>query len=130
MNTRELKIAASVLSKTGRDKPADGVLRDELRRQRELPPQSSATVARGIFAYYRWLGWLDKAAPLEVCIRRAQELQELFNRTPSQFTEADLLARAIPSWTAGTMNVSPAWCRALQAEPRLWLRARLGHGAE
>ena len=130
VNTRELKIAATVLSKTGRDKPADGVLRDELRRQRELPPQSSAAVARGIFAYYRWLGWLDTSAKLEVSIRRAQELQDLFNRTPSQFTDADLLARAIPPWTAETMDVSPAWCRALQAEPRLWLRARLGQGAE
>ena len=118
-----------MLSKTGRDQPADGVLRDELRRQRELPPQSSAAVARGLFAYYRWLGWLDKAGALDASIRRALELQDILNRTPSRFTDADLRARAIPSWTAETMDVSPAWCRALQAEPRLWLRARLGQGA-
>ena len=128
VTTKELTIATTVLRNTGRDKPADGALRDELRRQRGLPPQSSTAVAQGIFAYHRWLGWIDKTAPLTVSIVRALEMQGTFNRNPAHFTDADLRAHAIPAWAQDAMEVTADWCRALQAEPRLWLRARKGRG--
>jgi len=36
----------------------------------------------------------------------------------------------VPDWVREATDVSPAWLRAIQSEPRLWLRARTGHGRE
>ncbi|MGH7972811.1 MAG: RsmB/NOP family class I SAM-dependent RNA methyltransferase, partial [Limisphaerales bacterium] len=42
--------------------------------------------------------------------------------------DEDLVARAVPAWVKEEMEVSAEWARALQAEPKLWLRARPGQG--
>jgi 16S rRNA (cytosine967-C5)-methyltransferase len=85
-------------------------------------------ISRAVFAYYRWLGWLDPVKPLATQIPQALELAERFRKQPAAFTDEDLIARGVPAWVSGQATVTSAWMRALQAEPRLWLRARPGRG--
>jgi len=128
LNTQVLKIVETVLRKCSREKPADSVLRAELKRQRGVTAENAASAARAIFAVYRWRGWVDEASSINEQVEEAVALQERFDRTPESFSDEELLAHAIPGWTANQVDVSPAWVRALQQEPKLWLRARLGQG--
>ena len=128
MNERVIQIVESVIRQTSRTTPADGVLRIELKRQRELPPDLARKAARAVFAIFRWQGWIDSASPIVEQIEEAMELQERFGKAPASFPDEELLAHAVPSWISSEMDVTPSWLRSLQAEPRLWLRARLGQG--
>jgi 16S rRNA (cytosine967-C5)-methyltransferase len=83
-----------------------------------------------VFAYYRWRGWLSEPAPRLAQIAHAVRLADRFSGEPASFTDPELAARAVPAWVARHLDVTPAWARALQAEPRLWLRARRGTGQE
>ena len=130
LNTRVLKIVEAVLQQSSRAKPADAVLRTELKRQSGLAPELAASVARAVFAWFRWRGWLDESQSFADQVQNALLLQERFNVTPESFSDDELLTRAVPSWVSKQMDIKPAWVRALQREPRLWLRARLGKGKE
>ncbi len=156
-------IAAAVIQQADRQHPADAVLRAELKRQRGLGPATARAISRAVFAYYRWLGWLDQQQPLSRQLADVEQLQERFSRDPGSFSDEDLLGRAVPPWAlrgdaaiepVGTRStaslessrlqsgrrwnaslpepaeVTSAWVRALQSEPRLWLRARKGQGRE
>ena len=125
-----MKIVESVLRHCSREKPADAVLRAELRREAGLSPDLAASIASAVFAFHRWRGWLDNARPIAESVQEALELNERFARDPASFHDAELLARAVPSWIAEQLEVTPAWIRALQQEPRLWFRARIGRGAD
>lgn len=125
---RARALAASVIRWSSRESPADQVLRAELKKARGLDALTSALTARLVFAYHRWLGWLDPDQPLEGRLARAGELQEQFNREPASFSDAELIERAVPAWTWNFMDVTPAWTRALQAESVVWLRTRPGLG--
>ncbi len=130
MNAHVLKIVQSVLSQSSREKPADSVLRAELKRQHGLPADLAALAARAVFAWYRWRGWFEQSEPSHALLDEALELHEKFMRDPASFTDDDLLSRAIPSWVAEQVAVTRAWVRSLQDEPTLWLRARPGKGRE
>jgi 16S rRNA (cytosine967-C5)-methyltransferase len=67
---------------------------------------------------------LDPNAPKTRQILSALELAEDFSKDPRRFPDVDLVAKAIPAWTLDHMDVTPAWARALQTQPSLWLRAR------
>jgi 16S rRNA (cytosine967-C5)-methyltransferase len=124
-----LKIAALVIQKADREHPADAVLRTELKNQRGLSRESSRDVAEAVFAYYRWLGWLDRTRPLPGQILDAVELGRRFQSDPASFSDDELLQRALPGWVADQVEISADWMRALQEEPRIWLRARAGQGS-
>ena len=47
---------------------------------------------------------------------------------PGSFTDAELMRGPCRIGCATVMKVTAAWVRALQTEPRLWLRARRGQG--
>lgn len=128
MNTRVSAIVETVVRKSSPEKPADAVLRAELKAQRGLPADAGREAARALFTYYRWHGWLSKDQPISAQLDEALALHERFQSTPETFPDDELLQRAIPPWTREVMDVSPAWAKALQSEPRLWLRARRGHG--
>jgi len=128
VNARILSIVESVLRQSSREKPADAVLRTELRREASLPPDMSAAVARAVFAWHRWRRWLDSNRLLSSQIPDAVELNERYRNDPASFSDEELAARAVPDWTSEQLKVSPAWARVLQTEPRLWLRARVGQG--
>src|SRR5207247_4039600 len=129
MQSKVLEIAAAVVSRAAAGKSADAVLRSELRSQRNISPETSRTVSRMVFAYYRWLNWLESEA-LPKQLEKAIRLQEQFARDPSRFTDHALASKAVPPWVKEQVTVSPAWLRSLQAEPKLWLRARPGGGNE
>ncbi|HWX19374.1 MAG TPA: RsmB/NOP family class I SAM-dependent RNA methyltransferase [Candidatus Binatia bacterium] len=118
-----------VIRSADRGHPADGALRQELKAQRFLPPEEAAEISRAVFTYYRWRGWLDERTPLHEQIERALQLGQRFQAQPRTFPDSDLIARAVPAWLKDEMEITPNWVRTLQAEPKLWLRARAGQGS-
>jgi 16S rRNA (cytosine967-C5)-methyltransferase len=124
---RVLHIVASVIAKTNREHPADSILRTELRNAKGISRYDGSLISDTVFAYYRWLGWLDQKATIQEQLGRAVELDDLFQKNPASISDAELV-RAVPEWAATQVKVSPEWLRTLQIKPRLWLRARLGQG--
>ncbi len=122
-------IAAAIVTQAGLQSPADAVLRAELKRHRQLSPESTRKVTRMVFAYYRWLHWLGPG-PVKQQVAKAIKFQERFHHQPASFTDAELAEKAVPAWTWQEVTLSPAWLHALQSEPKLWLRARPGRGKE
>ena len=122
------ELAERVVRAADREHPADDVLRAELRGQRSLSREAGAQVSKLVFSYFRWLGWLDRGRPVREQINHAWDLAERYAARPQSFTDEELLARSVPDWVATVMKPSAAWVRALQAEPRLWLRAHRGQG--
>lgn len=126
MNEVFFKVASAVIEKSSAHQPADAVLRDELRKQRGLTRDDGWEISKAIFSYYRWLGWLNLKEPLASRIEKAQRLNEKFREYPEAFSDNDLLAKTMPDWIREQMDISPAFARALQREPRLWLRTKHG----
>ena len=128
LNSLILQIAAEVVGKSSRENPADSVLRDALAARRMPSTEQKRDISRAVFNYYRWFGWLDAAHPLQGQIKHAIELAQAFKERPESFSDDKLVERVAPEWVRGQLEVSPAWARAIQAEPKLWLRARPGQG--
>ena len=129
MYTALLRIAAAVIGKADLKNPADAVLRIELKNYRDLSAESTRAISRAVFAYYRWWKWLGNQAVTEQ-LAEAMGLQERFLDHPSSFTDEALAANAVPAWVSEEVTVSPEWLRALQSEPKPWLRSRPGRGGE
>ena len=121
-------MAGEVIRKADRQHPADTVLRNELAARRHLTPEAKSQISHAVFAYYRWRGWLNVGIPMPELLEQALALSERFAERPESFPIDDLRTRAIPHWVESEVEVSPGWLRALQTEPRLWLRARPGQG--
>ena len=117
-----------IIRAANREHPADGVMRAELKAQHGLSRDDGARVSEAVFAYFRWRGWLDEGKPIRQRIDHALELAERYALKPESFTDAELIARAVPGWLPTVMTVPGDWVRALQREPKLWLRARRGRG--
>ncbi|MEP6664049.1 MAG: RsmB/NOP family class I SAM-dependent RNA methyltransferase [Verrucomicrobiota bacterium] len=124
MNSSHVKIAADIIAKSDREHPADSVLRLELKRQKNLAREDSRQISRAVFNYFRWFGWLDTTKAVAGNLFAAEELGERFARDPQRISDAELAAKAVPAWTKENVQVSPEWLRALQVEPKLWLRAK------
>jgi 16S rRNA (cytosine967-C5)-methyltransferase len=120
------EIAAEVIRKAGRDKPADAALREVLKSLRDLAPFDVTEVARTVFIYYRWHAWLRDERGVEAKMRLALRLNRRFQDNEASVPLAELRARAVPPWTAEVMAVNDDWLRSLQREPKLWLRAKRG----
>jgi 16S rRNA (cytosine967-C5)-methyltransferase len=128
MENNLLTLTATIIQRSSREQPADSVLRSHLKAQRGLSQIQSAMVSRAVFAYFRWFGWLDQRQPLHDQIDHALHLARKFSDNPLEFSDSDLKSRAVPEWLHNEMDVSPLWLRAIQSEPKIWLRARLGQG--
>jgi 16S rRNA (cytosine967-C5)-methyltransferase len=124
----DLGVACDVIRKSDQQHPADTVLRQELKAQRVHFTEDKRAITQAVFAYYRWLGWLTDEKVLEAKLRRALELDGQFRKNPLSFATDVLRANAVPAWVAGEMEIQDDWLRALQREPKLWLRARAGQG--
>ena len=120
------EIVAEVIGRTGKDKSADAALRDVLKPIRDLAPFDVTAVAKTVFIYYRWHGWLRDERGLEARIRLALRLDERFRLDPMSIPPSELRAGAVPAWTAECLDLSDEWLRSLQREPKLWLRAKRG----
>jgi 16S rRNA (cytosine967-C5)-methyltransferase len=123
-----LSLAERVVRASDREHPADAVLRVETKAQRDLSPEERTQASAAVFAFFRWRGWLNPQQPVCDQIESALALAQKYSRQPDSFSDAELVARAVPGWVAAAMEVSPGWARALQTPPRLWLRARRGQG--
>lgn len=123
-----LHIAAEVISKSGRDHPADSVLREALVSRRVPTREETREISGAVFNYFRWLGWLDRRKPLPGQINYALELAQAFKDRPESFSDEKLVERVVADWVREQMEVSPAWARAIQGGSKLWLRARRGQG--
>ncbi|MDD3180332.1 MAG: RsmB/NOP family class I SAM-dependent RNA methyltransferase [Opitutaceae bacterium] len=119
--------AARVLGQISSDMPADDALREEFRRSRRLTAEQRRDISRAVFAYFRWLQWLDRRDTLLRQVEAALELQCRFDTNPACIKSEALAARAVPEWLKNEMDEIPlAWLRQLQREPALWLRAKSG----
>jgi 16S rRNA (cytosine967-C5)-methyltransferase len=130
MTSAVLGLAAEIIRTATRERPADRVIRETLRSAHGLEEGEPGQVSRAVFAYYRWLGWLDGRGSPRRQIEHALELAERFAREPLSFADVDLVQRAVPDWVRDELEVTPRFVRALQAEPRVWLRARAGQGEQ
>jgi 16S rRNA (cytosine967-C5)-methyltransferase len=128
VNPFALKLVEQVIRAADREHPADAVLREMLKAERELAPEQRTEVSEAVFSYYRWRGWLEPAQSLQGEVLRALQLAERYAAEPQSFKDAELMVRAVPGWVKAVMPVTPEWVRALQVPPRLWLRARGGEG--
>ena len=120
-----MEIAAHVIKQSSREHPADAVLRGELKNAR-LSRAEAADVSRAVFHFFRWRGWLDSTEPHVENLKAALELAESFSCNPLSFSDEEIKACSIPEWAGQQMTVSSEWAWTLQAEPRLWLRAKRG----
>jgi 16S rRNA (cytosine967-C5)-methyltransferase len=130
VDNRAIQLALSIIRQSSRTRPADAVLRETLKQQRGLAPDSSRKTARTVFDWFRWRGWFDGAEADEIRLAEAQALQERFDRDPGSFSDEEIEARATPGWVHEEVPVKPGWKRALQCKPRTWLRARPGTAAQ
>jgi 16S rRNA (cytosine967-C5)-methyltransferase len=130
MSPRLLGFVAEVIRESSQTSPADEVLRRKLKVATGLAGRDGSEASRAVFAYYRWLGWLDPKQVIGVQIERALELAAAFRKKPETFSDQEILERTVPGWVAEEMKITSPWARALQSEPRLWLRARPGRGTE
>src|SRR5438045_8254080 len=119
-----LAVAAEVITASDAARPADAVLRARLGRERGLDPATARAISQAVFRYFRWFGWLDQNRPLRQNVQFAQDLQKEFERRPQKVSNEALVAKAVPGWITGEVEVTPEWVRSLQMEPTLWLRAR------
>jgi len=118
--------ASRVLAAVRPGVPADAALRDYLARNRTLGAVGKRSVSRAVFAYFRWVNWLDTEASAQKRVIRALEFQARFDREPASIKVEALAARAVPEWLAGEMELSAGYLRQLQREPSLWIRTKSG----
>ena len=123
-----LGLPERIIAACSSENPADKVLREHLKAERNILPSDARAVSQTVFNYFRWLGWLDLDAPLNLQIRKARELAANFVSDPQSFSDASLIERVGPAWLSEEMEITPAWAQAIQAEPKLWLRAKPGQG--
>jgi 16S rRNA (cytosine967-C5)-methyltransferase len=114
---------------------ADAALRDFMKRHPRFPQPGREKLIRAVFAYFRWMRWLEKDR-LPEQIEAASVIQERFTSDPRSIKDQTLAAWAVPEWIWPELDFGTdvaaaearkfAWLRSLQATPPLWLRARPG----
>ena len=119
-----LNRAARVIASVGPDTPADAALRAYLGEHRRISPVEKRLIARAVFAYFRWLQWVDQRQSFQTQLATALKMQDRFDRDPALVKTQALAARAVPDWVANEVEFSAEDLQALQTKPVLWLRAR------
>jgi 16S rRNA (cytosine967-C5)-methyltransferase len=127
MSTALAQRAAHLVSLVSPDTPADAVLRHEVGANRELESHEKRALTGAVFAYYRWLRWLDDSRALPQRVLAALDLQKRFDADPASIKAEALVARALPDWALSAIAFpSPearlACLRQLQRPPTLWIR--------
>ncbi|MEY2466387.1 MAG: rRNA (cytosine967-C5)-methyltransferase, partial [Verrucomicrobiota bacterium] len=123
-----LRLSAQIIEESSREHPADAIMRETFKRLRVLNADETRQISDAVFAYFRWRGWLNNERGLPADIEQALELSERFQENSAAFAIDDLRAKAVPDWVASEVPAEDKWFKALQREPRLWLRARRGQG--
>ena len=118
--------AARVLELIEPGFPADAALREYLSGRRTLGAIGKRSVSRAVFAYFRWIRWLDPDQSSQKRVLRAVDFQDRFDREPASIKAEALAARAVPSWLAAEMEPTGTTCAGSSTEPSLWIRAKAG----
>jgi 16S rRNA (cytosine967-C5)-methyltransferase len=129
LDSATLNHAARVLGSIARDLPADAALRRYLYGAKRLGPREKRAISRAVFAYFRWVQWLDGKASLQKQVEQSSGMQDRFSADEKSVKAEALAARAVPAWLKDEMPLPPDYLRQLQREPALWLRARPGTAA-
>lgn len=108
------------------DLPADAALRRYFYHAKHLGGREKRAISRAVFAYFRWLQWLNPKESFQKQVAQAASLQAQFKANEKSIKPEALAARAVPAWVQGEMDLPAAYLRQLQREPSLWLRARPG----
>ncbi|WP_414659943.1 RsmB/NOP family class I SAM-dependent RNA methyltransferase [Horticoccus sp. 23ND18S-11] len=125
-----LNHAAQVLAQISSDQRADTALRFYFEHHRYLQPPARRAISHTVFAYFRWLSWLDPKLSPQKRLEQAFSMHER-NLADEKSVKAETLAvRAVPAWIATEMDLPADYLRQIQREPALWLRARPGRGAD
>jgi 16S rRNA (cytosine967-C5)-methyltransferase len=122
--------AARVLASVRPGVPADAALREYLGRNTSLGAVGRRSVSRAVFAYFRWLNWLEPRESAQKRVIAAVALQGRFERDPSCVKAEALAARAVPSWLRDEMDLPADYLRRIQREPSLWIRAKADASAD
>ena len=125
-----LNHAAQVLASISTDQRADTALRFYFEHHRYLQPPAKRAISQAVFAYFRWLSWLEPKASPQKRVQHAASLHERFVADEKSVKAETLAVRAVPAWLASEMELPPDYLRQLQREPPLWLRARPAMGAK
>lgn len=126
MNSVARSLAVSVIERASRELPADRVLRETLKKQRGVSRAATREASRAVFDYYRWKQWVAPDLELVQQLHETTQLASQYKAEPQQFADVELMARAIPPWTATECEVTALWARVIQTQPTLWLRAKRG----
>src|SRR5215469_4465428 len=105
-----------IITACTRENPADKVLREQLKAERDIMPADARAVSQTVFNYFRWRGWLNLDSPLNLQIRKARELAANFAENPGSFSDASLVERVAPDWLRSEMEITPTWAKAIQSE--------------
>jgi 16S rRNA (cytosine967-C5)-methyltransferase len=127
MSTALAQRAARLVSLVSPEEPADAILRREVGANRELESHEKRALSGAVFAYYRWLRWLDEARALPERVLAALDLQRRFDADPASLKPEALLARTLPDWALAaidfpTEDARLACLRQFQRPPTLWIR--------
>lgn len=127
-----LNHAAQVIAGISADQRADTALRFHFDGRRYLGAREKRAITRAVFAYFRWLSWLEPKAPPQRRVEQALALHERFQADAKSVKPEALAARAVPDWIWSELDLpSPeakaGWLGQLQRDPALWLRARPNH---
>src|SRR4051812_5130635 len=109
-----LNHAAQVLTGISGDQRADTALRFYFEHHRYLQPPAKRVISRAVFAYFRWLAWLDSKASPQKRIEQAVLLQDRFNADEKSVKAETLAVRAVPEWLREEMDLPPEYLRQLQ----------------
>lgn len=127
MSTALAQRAASLVSLITPESPADFILRREVGGDRELESHEKRALVGAVFAYYRWLQWLDTTKGLPQQVLAALDLQKRFDADPASIKPEALAAKALPAWALASLDfptpeARTAYLRQLQRPPSLWIR--------
>lgn len=119
-----LQLVERVIAEANAKRPADRLLRQALSEAKFHFVEDRNQASDALFAYYRWLGWLEEEESPKHRILRARDLDQRNRQHEGGFDAKSLAERAIPAWIHGFMEVETPWLRQLQRPPVLWIRAR------
>ncbi len=127
MSTALVQRAAHIIAQVSPEAPADFVLRREVGADRELESHEKRALVGAVFAYYRWLGWLDEKRGLPQRVQAALDLQNRFDADHSAIKPEALASLALPAWALASLDfptpeARTAYLRQLQSPPSLWIR--------
>jgi 16S rRNA (cytosine967-C5)-methyltransferase len=130
MDLATLNHAAQIIAAITDDQRADTALRFYFEHHRYLQPPAKRAISRAVFAYFRWLRWLDEKASRQKRVEQAVTLHERFAADEKSVKPETLAVRAVPAWLAAEVALPADTLRQMQREPALWLRARPNAGGK